>query len=128
MGKRVTPRVNHQGEVGPSSTQPEWSDLFGRLADSLSRLIRAEVSFAESRVKHAVSGAISNAALRIAAIVLLAITGWLGLVCLLFSYILLLHQWMRWWQAVGAGGVTIILIGLILFLVLNASARRKTTD
>ena len=107
---------------------PDWSELIGRLVDSLRRLIRAEVYFVEDRFKRTVAGALGSAALRIAAVVLLAITGWLGLVCLLIGYILLLHQWLRWWQAVGAGGLTIIILGLILFFVLNASARRTFTS
>jgi len=121
----VISRNNRQNEIHPSSPPPDWTELISRLTGSLSRLIRAEVYFLEDRVKQTLSSAISNAALRIAAIVLLAITGWLGLVCLLIGYILLLHQWLRWWQAAGAGGLTIILLGLISFAMLNAMARRK---
>jgi hypothetical protein len=124
----VIRRNNHNDETRPSSEPPDWSVLIGRLADSLSRLMRAEIEFLEKRVTHAVTATISNAALRIAAVVALAIAGWLGLVCLLIGYILLLHQWLRWWQAVGAGGVTMVLLGLILFLVLNAMAGRSSTD
>jgi hypothetical protein len=122
----VIARNNHQGEIRPADRQPDWTELIGRLADSLSRLLRAEIYFLESRVKRGITATISNAALRIAAIVLLAITGWLGLVCLLGSYILLLHQWLRWWQAVGAGGVTMILLGVIVFGILNAFAGRSS--
>ena len=121
-------RSNHKKETRPSEAQADWSELIGRLADSLSGLIRAEIEFLEKRVTHAVTATISNAALRIAAVVVLAITGWAGLVCLLTAYVLLLHQWLRWWQAVGAGGVTVLLIGLVLFTILNAMAGRSSTD
>lgn len=128
MASSVTSRTNHRDEIPSSGIQPDWSELISRLVESLGRIVRTEINFLEDRVKRTLTGVISDVALRIAAVLLLAITGWLGLVCILMSYILLLHQWLRWWQAVGGGGLTIIILGLIIFFVLNASAGHKATD
>jgi hypothetical protein len=124
MAGRVNHPDNHQEEARPVGSQPDWSDLVARLVDSISRLIRVEINFLEGRVKRTVASTVSSAAIRIVAIVLLAITGWLGLICLLVSYVLLLHQWLLWWQSVGAAGVTVIVLGLAIFAILSVSARR----
>jgi Putative Actinobacterial Holin-X, holin superfamily III len=106
----------------------DWSTLLGRFTDSLTRLVRAEILLWENRVKDNVAAAAQRAVAQVIAFMVLALSGILGLVCILAAYIMLLHRWLPAWQACGAGGLTIIFIGLIFFAILNASARRHATS
>ncbi|HEX4210567.1 MAG TPA: phage holin family protein [Candidatus Binataceae bacterium] len=107
---------------------PDWSALFGRLADNLVRVVRAEIMLLESRLSHSFADTLGRVAARVAGLMVLALSSMLGLICLLAGYILLLHRWLPAWQACGIGGVTIIVVGLILFAIFNASARRGTAS
>jgi len=114
------------GEHDPASTAPDWPTLIGRLADGLTRVVRAEIMLLERRVSQSVTGAIGSAIAGLAGILALALSGVLGVVCLLAGYILLLHRWLPAWQACGIGGLTIIVLGLMAFVLLNAAARRRS--
>jgi hypothetical protein len=113
------------GEHAPANAGPDWPTLIGRLADGLTRVVRAEIMLLERRVSQSVAGAAGSAIAGLAGILVLALSGILGVVCLLAGYILLLHRWLPAWQACGIGGLTIIVLGLIVFAILNAVARRR---
>jgi hypothetical protein len=113
------------GEHDPANAGPDWPTLIGRLADGLTRVVRAEIMLLERRVSQSVAGAAGSAIAGLAGILVLALSGILGVVCLLAGYILLLHRWLPAWQACGIGGLTIIVLGLIVFAILNAVARRR---
>jgi hypothetical protein len=113
------------GEHDPATAAPDWPTLIGRLADGLTRVVRAEIMLLERRVSESVAGAAASAVAGLAGILVLVLSGILGIVCLLAGYILLLHRWLPAWQACGIGGLTMIVIGLLTFALLNASARRR---
>jgi hypothetical protein len=119
-----SPAGDRRSEPDSTNPPPDWAALFARLADSLSRVVRAEILLLEKRLTDNASAAIGNVVTRAAAILVLAASTVVGLICLLGGYILLLHRWLPAWQACGIGGLTIIVIGFIIFTLFSASARR----
>jgi len=119
------PAGDQYSERDRANPPPDWPSLVARLADGLSRVIRAEILLLEKRLSENVSAAIRNVVTHAAAILILAVTTIVGLICLLGGYILLLHRWLPAWQACGIGGLTIIVIGFAAFTLFNASARRQ---
>jgi uncharacterized membrane protein (DUF441 family) len=45
-----------------------------------------------------------------------------GALCLLCASILLLHQWLPWWQAFGIPGLVLLIVGILS----NAATRPPT--
>jgi sterol desaturase/sphingolipid hydroxylase (fatty acid hydroxylase superfamily) len=119
------PADDRHSESDHTNPSPDWSALIGRLADSLVRLFRAELLLLEQRLSQNVSNAIGDVVTRTAAILILVSTSIVGLICLLGAYILLLSRWLPPWQAWGIGGLTIIVIGLLIFVILNSRMRRR---
>ena len=46
-----------------------------------------------------------------------------GALCILCASILLLHQWLQWWQAFGIAGLATLLIGIV-----SSAAMRPPTE
>ncbi|MGA2410380.1 MAG: hypothetical protein ABSG46_08350 [Candidatus Binataceae bacterium] len=103
---------------------PDWAALIERLVDSSARIARNEVLLLENRLLLSLRSAAEPLIARVIAIAVLALAGLLGVTFLLCGYIFLLHQWLPWWQAFGAGGLTTLVLGLVFFAVLNGGARR----
>jgi putative superfamily III holin-X len=120
------PARDQHFERDRANPSPDWSALVARLVDSLSRIFRAEILLLERRLSENASAAIGTVVTRAAAILVLAATTIVGLICLLGGYILLLHTWLPAWQACGIGGLTIMVIGFLVFMLFNASARRRS--
>jgi Putative Actinobacterial Holin-X, holin superfamily III len=110
------------------SDSPDWSTLLTRFAESLSRLVRAEILLWETRVKDNVTEVAERVVAQVVAFIVLALSAIFGLACILAAYIVLLHRWLPAWQACGVGGLTIILIGLIIFAILYSGARRQVVS
>lgn len=119
------PAGDRHSERDRANPPPDCPALVARLADSLSRVARAEILLLERRLSENVSAAIGNVVTHAAAILVLTTTTIVGLICLLGGYILLLHRWLPAWQACGIGGLTIIVIGFVAYTLFNASARRR---
>ncbi|HUN57958.1 MAG TPA: phage holin family protein [Candidatus Binataceae bacterium] len=119
------PNCDRHSERDRAKT-PDWSTLIGQLADGFTRVFRAEIQLLEKRLSHSASETIGNAVTNAAAILILAATTIAGLICLLGGYILLLNRWLPAWQAWGIGGLTIIVIGAIIFVILNTRLRRRS--
>jgi len=122
----MTRRMNNPDETGADGGGAhDWPALIGRLADSVTRIASAEILLLENRLRLELASAIHSAVARMAALAVLMAAGLLGLMCLLCGYIFLLHQRLPWWQAFAIGGVTIIIIGLIVFAALNTIAHMR---
>jgi hypothetical protein len=119
------PTGDRHSEGDRANPAADWPALIARLADGLSRVIRAEILLLEKRLSDNVSAAIGNVVTHAAAILVLAATAIVGLICLLAGYVLFLHRWLPAWQACGIGGLTIIVIGFVVFTLFKASARRR---
>ena len=108
----------HQGnaETAPAlRTETEWSTLLGRMLEDLSRIIRLELQLLEARIAPSLTGMADRA---IAALVIL-FAGVIGGSCLLAAFILLLHEWMKWWQSFAIGGVVALACGFLAYSVIK---------
>ena len=111
----------HQGNPETSAglrTETEWSTLLGRMLEDLSRIIRLELQLLEARIAPSLTGIADRA---IAALVIL-FAGVMGGACFLAALILLLHEWMKWWQAFAIGGVVAIACGFVAYSVIKRPA------
>ena len=122
------PSRTTNSEHDPARAAPDWPTLIGNFADGVTRVVRAEIMLLERRVSQSAAGAVGSAVASLAAILVLAFSGLLGIACLLAGYILLLHRWLPAWQSCGIGGLTILAIGLIVFALLNAAERRRSAE
>lgn len=104
----------------PNGKSEDWTVLFGRMIDDLSRIIEGEIKLFQAGLKPALSGAVDRA---IAALVLV-LSMMAGSICLLAAFIILLHQWLPWWQSFAIGGAAAIAIGLIAYLLTASITRR----
>jgi hypothetical protein len=104
----------------PNGKSEDWTVLFGRMIDDLSRIIEGEIKLFQAGLKPALSGAVDRA---IAALVLV-LSMMAGSICLLAAFIILLHQWLPWWQSFAIGGAVAIAIGLIAYLLTASITRR----
>ena len=95
----------------------QWSTLLSRMLEDLSRIIRLELELLEARVAPSV---VAFGDRLIAGLVLVCASAVAGC-CLLAALILLLHQWMPWWQSFGIGGLVTITCGLIVYVSLKSS-------
>src|SRR5216683_3989918 len=117
MDPAVAPRPHQRNAqtVDDSGTATEWSTLLGRMLEDLSRIIRLELQLLEARLAPSLTGMADRA---IATLVIL-FAGVIGGSCLLAALILLLHEWMKWWQAFAIGGV----VTIVCALAVNASMK-----
>jgi hypothetical protein len=90
-------------------------DLLGRMLEDLSRIIRLELQLLEARIGPSLTGMADRA---IAALVML-FAGVFGGSCLLAAFILLLHEWMKWWQSFAIGGVVALACGFVAYSVIK---------
>jgi hypothetical protein len=79
----------------PPDIHEDWSTLFARAADDISRIVQSEIQLFETSFRSALEGHI-NYALAGLAIVGVIVCGTL---CALAALILYAHQWMPLWQA-----------------------------
>ncbi len=87
----------------------DWSSLAGRVIDDISRIIHAELQLFETNLGLRFSGAIELALVRVAGLVAVIFGG----MCLLAALILLLHQWLEWWQSFAISGALSVSLGIL---------------
>jgi Putative Actinobacterial Holin-X, holin superfamily III len=101
--------------VEGSGTATEWSTLLGRMLDDLSRIIRLELQLLEARLAPSLTGMAD----RVIAALVIIFAGIIGGSCLLAALILLLHEWLKWWQSFAIGGVVAIACGFVAYSVIK---------
>jgi hypothetical protein len=91
---------------GAPAKYPDWPTLVGRAVDDVSRILQSELHMFQAKVGAELQARIANtvASLTIAAMVIS------GTICLLCASILLLHQWLPWWEAFGIAGLAMLLV------------------
>lgn len=94
-----------------------WSSLFGRMVEDLSRIFQLELRLVESKLTPSLSAMVDRA---VAAMVVL-FAGAIGGCCLLAALIMLLHQWLPWWQSLAISGGVPIAVSLIAYAILSRS-------
>ena len=106
------------------SRADDWPTLLGRMFDDLTRIIQMEMRLFEANLSNAATGFLDRA---LSQLVLVA-TVFAGGACLLAAFIDLLHRWFEWWQAFAIGGVTVLVAGVIVYRILEKTARKTETQ
>ena len=94
---------------GTPPASPDWPTLIERTVDNAARVLRSEARMFQTSVETALELQISNtlAHLTIVAVMIA------GAICILCASILLVHQWLPWWQAFGITGLATLVIGTL---------------
>jgi hypothetical protein len=94
-------------ELDKGSDLPE---LGVRILSDFGRIVAAEARLLEINIIEAAQALVG----RIYIAALLIVVGAVGVVAIIASIGLLLHEWMPWWQALGILGIALILLAEIL--------------
>lgn len=111
------PEKTLPGSNTPPGTDADWSTLVGRAIDDVSRIIHSEIGLFETTLRAAVEGQTDYALANLATVAIMIC----GAVCMLGALILLLHQWLQWWQALAITGGAAFAAGIAI----RATAGRR---
>ncbi len=103
----MTPADGHR-PLQEDAHSHSWPHLFGQLIVHFTEVIEAQVRLVGASIVPALTAVLNGWLLRLIA-ASVALTGLLLLLC---ASILLLHEWLRWWQAFGIMGVVSILAAM----------------
>jgi hypothetical protein len=90
--------------------EEELPELAVRILSDFARIVAAEARLLESNIVVAAQTLVDRVYIASTLIVLAAA----GVVALLASFALLLHQWMHWWQVLGLVGVCAVIAAELL--------------
>ena len=107
---------------GAPTTSADWPTLIERAVDDIARILRSEVHMLQTSIGATLGAHISNTLARLT-IVAVMISGAL---CILCASILLLHQWLPWWQAFGIAGLAMLVVGVVSNAALRSPTEVKT--
>jgi hypothetical protein len=113
----ATPREQHSEAAHGSETTEQWPTLLGRMFEDFSRVVRLDLQLLEARMARSLTALADRA---IAALIILY-AGVVAGCCLLTALILLLHEWMQWWQCFAVGGLVTIVCGMVVYLGVKTS-------
>jgi hypothetical protein len=116
MAEKSPPETNEA-----VTNYPDWPTLIGRAVDDVSRILQSELHIFQANMGADLQARLANAvsSLKIAAMIIS------GAICILCASILLLHQWLPWWQAFGIAGLTALIVGMGRDFVLGNVSRRR---
>ena len=117
---------HYQREPGANGadTSAQWPTLLSRMLEDLSRVIQLELQLLEAKIAPALTTMADQAIAGLIAGLVILSAGVMAGVCLLAALILLLHQWIPWWQCFGIGGLVAIACALIAFASMKVSTAR----
>jgi hypothetical protein len=92
-----------------TTTYADWPTLIERTMGDVSRIVRSEVQILQTSIGATLDAQVSNAVARLTVAALIIS----GAICILCASILLLHQWLPWWQAFGIAGVVTLVIAMV---------------
>jgi VIT1/CCC1 family predicted Fe2+/Mn2+ transporter len=106
---------------GTPAAYSDWPTLIERAVDDVSRILRSEAHMFQTSMGAALELQISNT------VTLLTIVGVIisGALCILCAAILLLHQWLPWWQAFGVAGLATLAVGIVSNAAMRPPAEVK---
>jgi aspartate aminotransferase-like enzyme len=93
----------------PAAASPDWATLTERALDDLSRIVRSEIHMLQTSIETAVEARIDRVVTRAMTIAAMVC----GAFCVLCALILLLHEWLPWWQSFGIGGFSLFTFGAV---------------
>ena len=102
-------------------TYADWPTLIEKAMDDVSRILRSEVRMLETSIGATLEAQVSHAVahLTVAALIIS------GAICILAASILLLHQWLPWWQAFGIAGVATVVVAIVSNAAMRPQPRSK---
>lgn len=103
---------------GTAATYADWPTLIERAVDDVSRILRAEAHMVQTNIGATLEAQISSTLAHLTMLALMIS----GAICILCASILLLHQWLPWWQAFGIVGLATLVVGIVG----NAAMRPST--
>src|SRR6516225_6535226 len=108
----------HQVRDAAADTASARSALPGRILENLAHIFQLELRLLESRITLSLTEMVNHA---LAGLVVLFASA-VGGCCLLTALIMVLHQWLLWWQNLAIGGGMAIATGAIAHASLSRSA------
>src|SRR5208337_147547 len=87
---------------------PDWPTLIERAVDDVSRILQSELHMFQITMGAALEAQIATA---VASLVIIAVTI-CGAICMLCAAVLLLHQWLPWWEAFGIVDLATWVVGI----------------
>ena len=100
--------------VGRVRRETDLPDLGVRILTDFGRIVAAEARLLETNLIGAAQALVDRVYLTVILVVLAAA----GIVSLIGSIMMLLHQWMPWWQVLGIVGIGSLLLAAILRRIL----------
>ncbi len=89
---------------------PDWATLTERALDDVSRIVRSEIHILQTSIETAVEARIDSVVTRAMTLAVIIC----GALCILCAVILLLHQWLPWWQSFGLAGCSLLATGVLI--------------
>ena len=106
-----------------SAAYTDWATLTERALDDVSRIFRSEIHMFQTSVEMAVEAKIDNVVMRLTTITAMVC----GALCILCALILLLHQWLPWWQSFGIAGFSLLAAGGVSHATMKPSSQTRAT-
>jgi hypothetical protein len=94
--------------------ETDLPDLGIRIITDFGRIVAAEARLLETNLVGAAQALVD----RVYLTAMLVVVAAAGIVSIIGSIMMLLHQWMPWWQVLGIVGITSILLAAILRRIL----------
>jgi len=104
---------------GTPAAYSDWPTLIERAVDDVSRILRSEAQMFQTSMGASLGLQISNTVTHLTMVGVMIS----GTICILCASILLLHQWLPWWEAFGIIGLATLLVG-----VASSAAMRPPTE
>jgi hypothetical protein len=117
MAETQPPRADEVPEA-----HSDWPTLIERAVDDVSHIVRSEAHMFQTSMATTLEAQTSKAA----ALLISTAVIFSGTLCILCAAILLLHQWLPWWQAFGITGVATLVIGVASKAALGPQPEIKT--
>jgi len=110
---KMSPLKSNQSDVAelkPQVREQDLPELAVRILSDFARIVAAEARLIETNLVDAAQSLLDRIYITSTLVVLAAA----GVLALLASIALLLHQWMPWWQVLGAVGLCAIIAAEVL--------------
>ena len=109
---------------GASPADADWPTLIERAVDDVAHILRSEAHMFQTSMGAALGLQISKT---VASLTLIAVMI-CGALCILCAAILLLHQWLPWWQAFGIAGLATWSVGIASHVIMRPRERASMSE
>lgn len=103
------------------SAHPDWPTLIDRAVGDVSRIIQSELHTLQASVCDDLEARVGVMMVSLAFEALIVS----GAICILCASVLLLHQWIPWWQALGGTGLVTLVAGIVGNVAIRSPSRVK---